>query len=49
MGAYTQQFVAFPLFDAPQGMIVTAIYPDALVGGCGTPNADRSQHTKEKG
>ena len=31
-GAYTHQFVAFPRFDAPQGTIVTAIYPDALVG-----------------
>jgi hypothetical protein len=31
-GAYTHQFVAFPRFDAPRGTIVTAIYPDALVG-----------------
>jgi hypothetical protein len=31
-GEYTHQFVAFPRFDAPQGTIVTAIYPDALVG-----------------
>jgi len=31
-GAYTHQFVAFPRFDAPQGTIVTAIYPYALVG-----------------
>jgi len=31
-GTYTHQFVAFPRFDAPRGTIVTAIYPDALVG-----------------
>lgn len=31
-GVYTRQFVAFPLFDAPRGTILTARYPDALVG-----------------
>ena len=31
-GMYTHQFVALPRFDAPRGTIVTAIYPDALVG-----------------
>jgi hypothetical protein len=31
-GVYTRQFVAFPLFDAPRGTILTASYPDALVG-----------------
>ena len=29
-GSYTQQFVAFPLFELPSGTIVTARYPDAL-------------------
>jgi hypothetical protein len=31
-GTYTRQFVAFPLFDAPPGTILTAGYPDALTG-----------------
>ena len=31
-GVYSRQFVAFPLFDAPQGTILTANYPDALAG-----------------
>jgi hypothetical protein len=30
-GVYTRQFIAFPLFDAPRGTILTANYPDALV------------------
>jgi hypothetical protein len=31
-GVYTHEFVAFPRFDAPRGTIVTAIYPDTLIG-----------------
>jgi hypothetical protein len=31
-GVYSQQFVAFPLFEAPRGTILTASYPDALIG-----------------
>lgn len=31
-GVYTRQFVAFPLFAAPSGTIITAAYPDALAG-----------------
>jgi hypothetical protein len=31
-GVYTRQFVAFPLFDAPRGTILTARYADALMG-----------------
>ena len=47
-GAYTHQFVAFPRFDAPQGTIVTAIYPDALVGR--TREVERRLHiSTEKG
>jgi hypothetical protein len=41
-GVYTHQFVAFPRFDAPPGTIVTAIYPDALVGR--TREAERRLH-----
>ncbi len=30
-GGFTRQFVAFPLFHAPSGTILTAYYPDALI------------------
>lgn len=30
-GIYTRQYVAFPLFHAPSGTIVTASYPPALM------------------
>ena len=30
-GTYTKEFVAFPLFDAPPGTILTAAYPPALI------------------
>jgi hypothetical protein len=30
-GAYSKQYIAFPLFHAPKGTIVVAVYPDALV------------------
>lgn len=39
-GTYTRQFVAFPLFGAPRGTILTAHYPDALV--------DRMQYAERK-
>ena len=45
-GAYTHQFVAFPRFDAPRGTIVTAIYPDALVGR--TREVERRLHIPTK-
>jgi hypothetical protein len=31
-GVYTQQFVAFPRFDAPKGTIAVAFYPPGLTG-----------------
>jgi hypothetical protein len=47
-GTYTHQFIAFPRFDAPRGTIVTAIYPDALVGR--TREVERRLHiAAEKG
>ena len=30
-GLYSHQFVAFPLFPAPRGTILTAAYPPALI------------------
>jgi hypothetical protein len=30
-GVYTRQFVAFPLWREPRGVVLTALYPDALV------------------
>jgi len=45
-GTYTHQFVAFPRFDAPRGTIVTAIYPDALVGR--TQEVERRLHISAK-
>jgi len=45
-GTYTHQFVAFPRFNAPRGTIVTAIYPDALVGR--TREVERRLHISAK-
>jgi hypothetical protein len=30
-GTYTKEYVAFPLFHAPGGTVVIAVYPEALV------------------
>lgn len=30
-GVYTRQFVAFPLWREPRGVVLAALYPDALV------------------
>lgn len=30
-GSYSKQYVAFPLFSAPPGTILTASYPPALI------------------
>jgi hypothetical protein len=30
-GIYTKEYVAFPLFHAPEGTVVIAVYPEALV------------------
>ena len=29
-GVYSKQFVAFPRFAAPEGMVIVAVYPGAL-------------------
>lgn len=29
-GSYTKEFVCFPMFPAPAGTIITALYPDAI-------------------
>lgn len=39
-GIYSKQYVAFPLFHAPAGTILTAAYPPALI--------DRMQRTEDR-